>query len=493
MENKTRAQLRKEQEQARKEQKKQQSPLGKIIAIGLALIVVLGGAGFFYWQNEQEAMKQAFDKKTTALLAETKTNLDETGIGTTEKVDKDTEKKQQVVSYLPTTPTATTDSMTEPLNALIKQGKENLKDHWGTVVAYLDVHHVTDQLTEIQPKVVSYSWNKQKKTFVKKEFKDQGDTFINQSTQAPLTATDLFPEKADLLGMFTVLQQKILDDSGKGNEIVDEVLAMERPTAETLNFTYTPDGITVHLGENNFGLTDVDLPFDSLSGYVNPSFVDPTKITNTEPQLEEGKKYISLTFDDGVNSTTTPQLLDTLEATGVKATFFILGENAQSNPDVLKRIVDDGHEVANHSWDHAVLTSQTTEEVQQEIRSTSKLIYQATGVLPHFVRPPYGAVDAATAETIGLPIIQWNVDSSDWELKNKDAIVSKVTNNTFNGTILLLHDIHQFSVDSVPEIISQLQQQGYEFVTLEQMLGKTKPLYQYFGLYSGAVDKRLVQ
>ncbi len=103
--------------------------------------------------------------------------------------------------------------------------------------------------------------------------------------------------------------------------------------------------------------------------------------------------------------------------------------------------------------------------------------------MPKLFRPPYGAVNGAVAKTIGLPIIQWNVDSEDWQVKNKDLIVNKVIDTVENGSIILIHDIHERSVESIPEMVSQLRKRGYEFVTISELLSYgQKPLNQYFGL-----------
>ena len=109
--------------------------------------------------------------------------------------------------------------------------------------------------------------------------------------------------------------------------------------------------------------------------------------------------------------------------------------------------------------------------------------------MPRNIRPPYGAIDKKSAETIGMPIIQWNIDSLDWKTRNPEAINNVVKQNVFNGAIILIHDIHHESVKAVPGLITMLKNEGYEFVTIDQLLsGKQKPLHQYFGMN----DERLV-
>ncbi|WP_071130382.1 polysaccharide deacetylase family protein [Enterococcus timonensis] len=489
MENYSRKEFHKRQKKKKiKKEKTKSSWIGKTVAIVLTLGIVGGAAyvGYDYIQKEDDA--KAYEEKSLALLTEQEKELASSGIPLTE--EKTGTDDKPVVTFLPKE--MTQDTWKTQLAELISQGEKYLGEKRGTVTGYISMKPVTDQLTEIRPVATVYTWNQKKKSFTEKVFQPEEIAYVNQTTQQAITASDLFATRADLLGMFNVMQQKILDQSGKGAEIIDSVLNMERPTIETLSFTYAADHLTVHLGENDFGVSDVDIPFGELSGYVNPSFVDPTLLT-VQPALDPNKKYISLTFDDGPNAVTTPQLLATLKEKGVKATFFSLGENAAENPDILKQIVADGHELANHTYNHAVLSDLTPEEVAKEVRDTSKVLYLATGKLPRYVRPPYGAVKADIAEAIGLPAIQWNVDSDDWELKNAELIKNKVVRASGSGTIVLIHDIHQESVDSVGGIIDELQAQGFEFISIEQMLGVTKPLNQYFGLFNGTVDTRAIQ
>ncbi|MGN3393784.1 polysaccharide deacetylase family protein, partial [Enterococcus sp. 125944] len=179
-----------------------------------------------------------------------------------------------------------------------------------------------------------------------------------------------------------------------------------------------------------------------------------------------------------------------LKTDNVKATFFMLGQMVDQNPDVAKQVHDEGHEVASHSYSHPQLNTLSTDELQREINKTNKAIFKATGVLPRNIRPPYGAIDKKSAETIGMPIIQWDIDSQDWKSKNPGTINNVVKQNVFNGAIILIHDIHPESVKAVPGLISMLKHEGYEFVTIDQLLsGKQKPLHQYFGMN----DERLVE
>lgn len=483
---------RRAQYHSKKPKKKRGGGLSKLIAVLVTVVILVSALGLFMWHTQEEKAKETFQAKASELQTSVQKDLEKSGIPLTPQTKGDWEN--QVISFLPTEENAAVDNLTGELDSLVKTAQKKLGDQLGRVIAYIDVHHVTDQLTEYLPTATLYTWNKSKESFTEKDFTSENVSYINQSTQQALTAADLFPERADLLGMFSVLQQKILDQSADGSKVIDAVLNLARPTTDDLNFTYAADKITVHLGENETGVSDVEIPFTDISPYVNSSFVDPANLTDPNAQLDPNKKYIALTFDDGPSAAYTPQLLQTLESNDVKATFFTVGENVSGNEAILQKILADGNEIGNHSWDHPDLASLATEAVEKEIRDTSKAIYLATGKLPHLVRPPYGSANAETAEAIGLPIINWNLDSTDWELQgNPSAIQQKVLGNAYNGAIILIHDIHESSVQAVPGIIESLKAEGYEFVTVSQLLGGTKPLYQYFGLYQGKNDSRLVK
>src|SRR5262249_17111753 len=129
--------------------------------------------------------------------------------------------------------------------------------------------------------------------------------------------------------------------------------------------------------------------------------------------------YIAMTFDDGPSSATTPRLLDILKARHIKATFFMIGQNAESNPDIVRRILAEGHEIGNHSWTHPQLSKLPEDKVTEEITKTQDAIRSACGYTPTLMRPPYGAITKAQREWIenqfGLNVILWTVDPFDWK------------------------------------------------------------------------------
>ncbi len=188
------------------------------------------------------------------------------------------------------------------------------------------------------------------------------------------------------------------------------------------------------------------------------------------PEYAEGAKIVSLTFDDGPRPDTTGPLLDILKTYNVKATFCMVGWRIQGNEALVKRMVDEGHLLCNHSWDHPNLTELTDEEVIEQITKTDNAIYQATGLKAPLIRPPYGAYDDNTNALIDKPVLMWNLDTRDWESRDTDEILDKINSEIKSGDCLLFHDIYEPSVEAVRILIPQLMNQGYVFVRTDELL-----------------------
>ncbi|MDB6119249.1 MAG: peptidoglycan-N-acetylglucosamine deacetylase [Verrucomicrobiaceae bacterium] len=184
---------------------------------------------------------------------------------------------------------------------------------------------------------------------------------------------------------------------------------------------------------------------------------------------------IAYTFDDGPSPEYTPHLLDILKERNIKATFFLIGKSVSTWPDIVKRIVDEGHEIANHTWDHQQLTKLKESRVLQELQSTHDAIVKACGVAPILYRPPYGAASLSQRkmihEKLGYPTILWDVDPEDWRSPKSIAKVhDQVLKQTRSGSIILCHDIHKQTVDAMPSTLDELKSRGFQFVTVTQLL-----------------------
>ncbi|MGK5554907.1 polysaccharide deacetylase family protein, partial [Actinomadura kijaniata] len=185
-------------------------------------------------------------------------------------------------------------------------------------------------------------------------------------------------------------------------------------------------------------------------------------------------KCVALTFDDGPMGPTA-RLLDILAQHRARATFFMVGRNVESRPDLLRRELAAGHELANHSYTHADLGRSSAAKVHAELSRTQAAIKHAAGVTPTLMRPPYGSTDgtvASASRRLGLAQILWTVDPLDWKDRDPRRVEQRVLGATRPGHIVLLHDIHPSTVAAVPAILKRLSAKGYVFVTVSELYGR---------------------
>ena len=181
------------------------------------------------------------------------------------------------------------------------------------------------------------------------------------------------------------------------------------------------------------------------------------------------RKKVALTFDDGPGNYT-KELLDGLKERNVKATFFVLGEKAQQNPDIIRQMKEDGHCIGNHTYHHVDLSSLSEEQALEEIQQTNQVLAELTGESPIFLRPPFGACSNRLKESLQMMVVLWDVDPLDWTTSNTTEVVQCVVSDVSNDSVILLHDIYESSVDAALQIVDILQEQGYEFVTIEEIV-----------------------
>ncbi|WP_447402392.1 polysaccharide deacetylase family protein [Lysinibacillus sp. fkY74-1] len=211
-------------------------------------------------------------------------------------------------------------------------------------------------------------------------------------------------------------------------------------------------------------------------GYVKASELANIQLTNNKvynkgvPAPKGSKKRVALTFDDGPDAKVTPQILATLQKYDAKATFFMVGRNVPKNATIVKQIYDAGHEIGNHTSNHKKLTALSISGVRQEVNGTSNAIYAAIGQYPTVFRPPYGATNEQVCSVMTIPSILWSIDTLDWKHHNPDKILAYVKASVKDGSIILMHDIHQTTANGLDNVLLYLQKQGYEFVTVSEIL-----------------------
>lgn len=188
-----------------------------------------------------------------------------------------------------------------------------------------------------------------------------------------------------------------------------------------------------------------------------------------------GKK-IAITFDDGPHPAKTFEILDLLDEYEIKATFFVIGTNAEYYPEVVAAEASRGHEIANHSYTHTKLSKLTQEQITEEIKRADEAIKKASGITPSLFRPPEGAYSpdvVKIAQSLGKQTIIWTVDTMDWARSPCDTIVENVKTNVTSGSIILYHDYTNkdaFTLESLKILIPYLKASGYEFVTVSELI-----------------------
>ena len=255
-----------------------------------------------------------------------------------------------------------------------------------------------------------------------------------------------------LCGMLTGCSGKKLYSEEELTQIHDVIGTVEQMTKEFQNVI--TDSLPTLLG-------DMSSSSDDLMDFISTRKYDPNK------------KIIALTFDDGPSTDETngtSDLLDLLEQYDSKATFFCLGNrlNDESAP-LLKRMVELGCEIGNHSFDHADLATLSAEDVTSQLSRTDEEIQNLVGHSATVVRPPYGSFNDTVAGIAARPLIMWSVDTLDWETQNADSTVQNVMDNAQDGAIILMHDIFKESVDAAEVFIPQLIQEGYQLVTVSEL------------------------
>ena len=224
-------------------------------------------------------------------------------------------------------------------------------------------------------------------------------------------------------------------------------------------------------------------PAYQTPAYASPSVQNPvvTLPSNFSPtagvsfsSVRNNGNYIALTFDDGPHPKNTPRLLDMLRQRNIKATFYVIGKSVSTYPEIARRIVSEGHEIGNHTWNHPNLTKLSNASVRRELDTTRDVIIRATGVKPRTMRPPYGALRTTQRNMIhseyGYPTILWDVDPLDWKRPGTAVVKSRILSGTKSGSIVLAHDLHSTTVDAMPTTMDALLAKGFRFVTVSQLL-----------------------
>lgn len=198
-------------------------------------------------------------------------------------------------------------------------------------------------------------------------------------------------------------------------------------------------------------------------------------IDATIHRIPTAQPKVAMTFDDGPHPHLTPRLLDLLQVRGIRATFYVIGRNAERYPGILRRMLAEGHEIGNHTWSHPSLFGHSDASVLSQIDRTSQAVFDAVGRPPVTMRPPYGNFydrqRLMLYQTRGMPTVLWSVDPQDWHRPGSWVITQRIVNGCHSGGVILAHDIHSATVSAMPSALDGVSGRGFHFVTVSELIG----------------------
>ena len=199
---------------------------------------------------------------------------------------------------------------------------------------------------------------------------------------------------------------------------------------------------------------------------------EPVQAPAVSASIDPSRPMIALTFDDGPKASVTGRILDSLQANGGRATFFMVGSNVNANAGIIKRMVAQGCEVANHTHDHKYISKLSADGIISQIGSTNQKIEAICGVSPVLMRPPGGYIDTRSLSVVGnmgMSAIMWSIDTRDWQHRNAQRTIDTVLSQVRDGDIILMHDIYSTSADAAVVLIPELTARGYQLVTVSEL------------------------
>jgi len=440
------------------------------IIVGLLFFTILALGGTITYQV---LTKQAFEQKIQVLKKE----KDESYSQGSQK-DHFRKGKAEVIAYYPMTGENVIASVKD---IIVKDITEKVEDKEHLIFYYSEkdsssIKGIESHLIKKQAYDVSNS------NVVELENTSLEQLYLKEDGN-PFTLDQLFTDASKAKEKLLEDIKTTLLDKKVEQTLVDQVIAdFSAMDLTTWKFAYKDSQLLLYPAKQSGNGEEIAMPISNFFDFIEASYLTEkdAELYKTV-QAEKNKKVVALTFDDGPDGNTTPQALDILAKYKIKATFFVQGKNIAGNEAILKRMQAEGHEVGNHSWNHPVLTQLSLEDAKKQITDTEDAIKNVLGKSSKLMRPPYGAISDDIRNSLDLSFILWDVDSLDWKSKNEASIFTEIQHQTSDGAIILLHDIHQPSVNSLPKVIEYLQEQGYSFVTVSELLNtRLKPHEIYY-------------
>ena len=435
-----------------------------ILAISICLL-----GGFIAFKIYQQ---KSFEQKIESLKKEKDDQLSE---GNQKKHFR--KGQAEVIAYYPIQGEKVISSVRELINQDVKdklESKDNL------------VFYYTEQEESGLKGVVNRNVTKQIYDLVAFKIEETEKTSLGKvhltEDGQPFTLDQLFSDaskaKEQLIKELTSFIEDKKIEQDQSEQIVKNFSDQD---LSAWNFDYKDSQIILYPSQSVENLDEIALPVSSFFEVIQSSYLLDKDAELYKAYYEKkNRKVVALTFDDGPNPATTNQALDTLSKYGIKATFFVLGKNVSGNEEILKRMKSDGHVIGNHSWSHPVLSKLSLDEAKKQITDTEDALTKVLGSSSKLMRPPYGAITDDIRNSLDLSFIMWDVDSLDWKSKNEASILTEIQREVKNGSIILMHDIHAETVNALPKVIDYLKGQGYDFVTIPDLLDSRLKAHQLY-------------
>ena len=390
------------------------------------------------------------------------------------------------ISNDPDTPVAVQypQSTDEIFNAEIKKYIKQVKNRYlAEVIEYKE----TDEniTSELNISFNTFSHHSGMYSFILESYSNVGGAngtteiqsfHFNPKTSKSITIEDVFENDVNrLTDISEAIQEQLYNDPKiKDYLFLEEVTKHTEPIWNNFQkFALTDDSLTFYFNEYDIaagaaGIPTATVPLDKLDKLLATEFKIKEEI-DANKETAQKNKQVALTFDDGPEPKVTTQILETLKKYDAKATFFMLGSRVEYYPEIAKDVQAAGHELGNHTWNHPNLVKANAKKITDEINNTSTIIEEVTGQKATLFRPPYGSFNDTVSEKSDLPIILWDVDTLDWKHRNPGQLLAAVKKSTRDGSVILMHDIHQSTADGLEAVLAYLKEEGYVFVTVSEL------------------------
>lgn len=196
---------------------------------------------------------------------------------------------------------------------------------------------------------------------------------------------------------------------------------------------------------------------------------DPNIVVSRGRTIDISKAMIALTYDDGPRTDVGARLMNVFEQYGQRTTFFMVGNRVPSRADEVRRMATDGHEVANHSYDHVYLNKVGAETIHNQVNACNDIIEQTCGIRPRIMRLPGGNKNSTVLANINMPIILWNIDTRDWSHRNTQTTIDSIIGKVKDGDIVLMHELYESTAAASEYVVPQLVSQGFQLVTVSEL------------------------